>query len=1237
MSGLRFVRRLLRRNSVSKGKAPRKPARPRLGLEALEDRTLPSSFNAPVAFDLPAAPKAVATGHFEGPGAPLDVVTANGNGTVSVLLGKGDGTLLNPINLSVGGSLTAVAVGDLRGNGLQDVVAANGNGTVSVLLSNGNGTFQSPETIAVGATPEGVAVGDFRGNGRLDIATANGNGTVSVLPGNGDGTFQGPITSPVGGSLTSVAVGEFNGDGKPDLVVGTGSGLDVLLGNGDGTFQLKSTVPFLVDPSVPDVTESVTSVAVGDFRGNGKQDIVANASGNLDVLLGNGDGTFGGPVALSVGPVSIDSVVVGDFTGDGKLDLVTSNAAPPSSGGPTLSVLAGNGDGTFRAARTVTAGEAGNALAAGDFRGDGKLDLAVASDFGANNATVLLGNGDGTFVTTPAVPAGSLPSAVAAGDFTGDGQLDLVTTGFGGNAVVQLNNGDGTFRTGPTLAVAGTPTSVVVGDFTGDGRQDLAVGTQAGTIDVFPGNGDGTFQAPRVVNLGVSNSVRAVVAGDFNGDGRLDLAVTSDQLQAGDTGLVTVLLGNGDGTFRNAGAVNVGVGAEGLVAADLNGDGKLDLVTTSLLPGGARDVKVLPGNGDATFQTPLALTPGGRATSVAAGDFTGDGKPDLVLVDSFNNTVRVLPGGGNGTFGSPIAFTFADAAKGLGGPAVGDFFGDGKLSVAVTSGLGTVSVLRGNGDGTFQAPVNFLVGFHGTQPATVIAGDLNGDGKPDLVATNALSGDVSVLLNTTGAAPVKPAATATALAADAATAVFGQPVTLTATVTSPAGVPAGTVTFFDGTIVLGEVAVDPNGQAAFAVPLGVGVHSLTASFAGTGGFTASRSAALSETVNRAATTTALSVDDSQGPAVVILTAAVSPVAPGAGLPTGTVTFLDGTTVLGTATLDAGGQATLVVESLSPGTNSLTASFGGDGDFQGSTSAAQVLTFNPPAATATALSSSIPSAVFGQAITLTARVTSSAGTPAGLVTFFDGGTPLGSAPLNSAGQATLTVSLGVGSHSLLAAFGAASAFAASNSAPLTETVAPAATTTALGASLTSVVSGRSVTFTATVAAAAPGAGVPTGTVTFLDGTTVLGTVPVGAGGKATLTTSFSTTGRHTIKAVYNGDGNFTASSGSLTEQVRTPVALAPTTTALVASANLIWVGQTVTFTASVSGAAGTGTPTGTVTFFVGNVAVATVKVNASGKASLTGRLSAAGQFTITAVYSGDSNFAASSQSLTEQVN
>jgi hypothetical protein len=893
------------------------------------------SFAGPVAFNLPAASNAVATGHFDGGKAPLGIVTADANGTVSVLLGKGDGTFQNPINIPLGGSLTSVAVGDFLGNGLQDIVVGNSNGTVDVLLSNGNGTFQTPKVIAIGATPDGVAVGDFNSDGRLDIVTANSNGTLTALLGNGDGTFGGSVNTTVGGRLNALAVGEFNGDGKPDLAVGASSGVDVLLGNGDGTFQFKSTIPFIVAPSLPFITEQVRSVAVADFRG-GKQDIVAGTGGDVRVLLGNGDGTFQSPVKLNTGGNIVTAFAVGDFTGDGKADIVTSNAPPPYLGGPSISLLAGNGDGTFQAPQTVNFGEDG-ALAAGDFTGDGKLDLAVAG----NHLTVLLNTGGGTFATTPAYATTIfLPRALAAGDFTGHGKPDLVVTGIGGDADVLLNNGDGTFRPGPTLTVGGSPDAVVVGDFNGDGKQDIAVGTEAGKVLVFLGNGDGSFQAPKVFNLGVNNSIQALVARDFNGDHKLDLAVASILLSGGtSTGQVTVLLGNGNGTFRKGQTFNVGVDAQGLAAGYFHGPGKVDLVTTAFQPDGSRAVAVLLGNGDGTFQKPVSVTSDGRPTAVGVGDFNGDGKQDLVLVDPYNHVVSVLPGNGNGTFQAPIPFQFTGPFPGLlGGPAVGDFFKTGKLSVAVTSGTGTVSVLQGNGDGTFQAAVNYVVGSHDSQPSNLIAVDVNGDGKLDLVSANATTGDVSVLLNTTptpvAAAPV---ATATSLAADVNSAVFGQQVGLTATVTSAAGTPTGTVTFFDGTTVLDEVALDPNGQAELTLKLAVGTHALRAVFAGTGGFTGSQ-AALSETVNKAGTTTALSVDQGLlADGLVFLTATVAPIAPGAGVPTGVVTFFEGTKVLGTGVVYANGQASLFLFNLPKGKHTLTASYGGDGNFLTSTS------------------------------------------------------------------------------------------------------------------------------------------------------------------------------------------------------------------------------------------------------------------------------------------------------------
>jgi hypothetical protein len=918
-----------------------------VGVERLEDRTL-LSFAAPTAFDLGAAPTAVAVGHFEGAQAPLDIATANANGTVSVLLGAGDGSVHNPILLTVGGTPMAVAVGDLLGNGLQDIAVANANGGVSVLLSHGNETFAAPASFSVGATPKGLVVGDFTGDGKLDLATANAEGTVSVLSGDGTGNFGSPITTQVGGILTSLAVGDFNGDGKADLVVGTDTGLAVLLGRGDGTFQVAASIPFVFHYANLLIPETVDAVAVSALRGT-SQDIIALANGGLNVLLGHGDGTFGDRQILPAGGSVTESFVVGDFTGDGKPDIATSGSGSPFSSGPSIVLLVGQGDGTFTAFHSLALGEAGRALTAGDFRGTGKLDLVLASDQGSNTVTVLQGNGHGGFALAPTLPANVFPLAIAAADFTGDGKPDLVTTGEAGNAVVLLNNGSGAFRPGPLLTVTGTPDSVLTGDFNGDGKQDIAVGTEAGTIDVFLGKGDGTFSALDIINLGTNNGVRSLVAGDFNRDGKLDIAVTSDIVTT-DQGRVTMLLGNGDGTFHVSQVVRIGTDANGLVAADFNGDGILDLATTTFLPDGSRDARVLLGQGNGTFKTAIVTTPGGSATALAAGDFNRDGKQDLVLVDSRNNTVTVLRGKGDGTFQAPLSFMFDTPARGLGQPAVANFFGDGKLSVAVSTGLGDLGVLRGNGDGTFQAPVNYVVDFNGSEPAAAVAADFNGDGKPDLAVTQFLTDDVAILRNTSPP-PVIGAkeATSTVLTADVSSAVFGQPITLTATVNGAVHTPSGTVTFFDGNTPLGEVALDPNGQARLLITLGVGPHSLRARFAGLAPFSASVSSMVREPISKAATTTTISVEIHAfgSLSLVLLTATVTPVAPGAGVPTGTVTFVEGATVLGTATLDASGQAALFLENFPSGSHTVTASYGGDADFQASVS--DPLTFTVPAA------------------------------------------------------------------------------------------------------------------------------------------------------------------------------------------------------------------------------------------------------------------------------------------------
>jgi hypothetical protein len=362
----------------------------------------------------------------------------------------------------------------------------------------------------------------------------------------------------------------------------------------------------------------------------------------------------------------------------------------------------------------ITVGTDPHIVAVGDFNGDGIPDLAV-TNANDNTISILLGNGSGGFTPASGSPitVGNGPLSVAAGDFTGNGKLDLAVANFtNDNVTVLLGNGNGTFTPAPGSPITdgsitgGEPSSIVVGDFNGDGNLDLAVANyDDNSVSVLLGKGNGTFAPAPGSPITVGSKPYALATGDFTANGKTDLAVAN----FGD-GTVSVLLGVGNGSFNAA-----------------------------------------PGS---------PITVGSQPTSVAVGDFSGDGTPDLAVANSSSNTVSVLLGTGNGAFtaasGSPITVG-ADPSS----VVAADLNGDGETDLAVTNFDGnSFSLLLGNGDGTFTAAADSPIAV-GNGPDAVAEADLNGDGDPDLVVSNSADNTVSVLLNAAPASGTVPLPTGT--------------------------------------------------------------------------------------------------------------------------------------------------------------------------------------------------------------------------------------------------------------------------------------------------------------------------------------------------------------------------------------------------------------------------------------------------------------------------------------------
>jgi hypothetical protein len=506
-----------------------------------------------------------------------------------------------------------------------------------------------------------------------------GNQNISLLHGKGDGTFDPATDLEVGAGPITVASSDFNGDGRADLAVVLANGfLAILLGSGDGTF---STTDY-------EVERGASAVAIADFNGDGYRDVVVGveitAGGGFDVFLGDGTGGFSDAATYISGGSGL--LFAGDYDGDGQIDIAT------GFGLAAATVVQGHGDGTFAGPTLYPLDGSPTATAIGDVSSDARNDLIVTASTCANcpcyESTVssYLGQSDGSLATPILSPLPGYPMSVTLGDFDGDGKVDLITLDqceF--TFVLSKGIGGGAFAEGiPLVTVAGATSTYVTSarvaaDFDGDGKLDFAFGNPStSTVSILRGHGDGTFHAQVDVPAGPGASALAV--GDFNSDGKLDIAAADKYTPQtySDVGHVSLLLGNGDGTFTatDVPTGNQSLGPVDLVAADITGDGKLDLVLYATLGSEVGLVTALAGHGDGTFSLvdgPSAFV-AKKPIEMRAADFDGDGHLDVTVTMSESNVLRLVRGVGDGTFLPSNGYGTAVASA---GHAVGDLNGDG--------------------------------------------------------------------------------------------------------------------------------------------------------------------------------------------------------------------------------------------------------------------------------------------------------------------------------------------------------------------------------------------------------------------------------------------------------------------------------------------------------------------------------------------------------------------------------